>query len=263
MKGLLTAFCLFLYTVVFAQSDDKLFGPANAPKPRKGFIINANGQFDMPAGDMAKRFGNSYRVGPAIMYKTFSNFLFGAKFDFIMGGKVKEDSLMINIRDKYSGQNTRLYEFINGSGQRIGVPVYERGYAVGLSFGKIFSFSKQHPDNGFTAIGTVGFIQHKINIFDKDKTVPQLRGNYRKGYDRLTNGGFGEVFIGYSYFGNNGLLNFTIGFDALVGVTQGRRDYLYDVMRADNQQRVDVLYGIRGGWYIPIFRRKSEDMMFE
>jgi hypothetical protein len=263
MKGLFTAFCLFLSAFASAQSDDKLFGPANAPKARKGFIINGNAQFDIPAGDMAKRFGYSYRLGPALMYKTFSNFIFGAKFDFIMGGTVKEDSLMINVRDKYSTQNTKVYEFINGNGQRIGVPVFERGYAVGLAFGKIFSFSKQHPDNGLTVMGTAGFMQHKINIFDKDKSVPQIRGNYRKGYDRLTNGAFGEAFIGYSYFANNGLLNFTIGFDALVGFTQGRRDYLYDVMRPDTKQRLDVLYGIRGGWYIPIFRRKSEDMMFD
>lgn len=263
MRGIFTVFILFLYTVSYAQSDDKLFGPSNAPKPRKGFIINANGQFDIPAGDMAKRFGLSYRVGPAIMYKTFSNWLFGAKFDFISGGKVLEDSLMINIRDKYSTKNTRLYEFINASGQRVGVPVYERGYAVGICFGKIISFSKQHPDNGLTIMGSAGFIQHKINIFDKDKTVPQIKGNYRKGYDRLTNGGYGEVFLGYTYFAKNGLLNFTIGFDALVGFTQGRRDYLYDVMRSGRDNRIDVLYGIRGGWYIPIFRRKSEDMMFE
>lgn len=263
MKGVLTAFYIMLTVSAFAQSDDKLFGPADAPKPRRGFILNGNAQFDIPAGDMAKRFGYSYRVGPGVMYKTFSNFMFGAKFDFISGGQVKEDSLMINIRDKYSAKSTRLYEFIDGSGRRVGVPVYERGYAVGLVFGKIFSFSKQHPDNGFTVLGTVGFIQHKINIFDRDKTVMQLRGDYRKGYDRLTNGAFVEAYAGYTHFSKNTLLNFTIGLDGLFGFTQGRRTYLYDVMRPDTKQRLDILFGVRGGWYIPIFRRKSVDMFFE
>lgn len=260
---LLTLFCLWLVLSAAAQNKEKLFGPGEAPKPRKGFILNGMGSFDIPGGDMAKRFGYSYRVGPAVFYKTTTNWIFGAKFDFIMGGTVKQDSLMINIRDRYSGYSTHLYEFINFNGQRVGVPVYERGYAVGLAFGRIFSFSKLHPDDGITVLGTAGFMQHRINIFDKDKTIPQLRGDYIKGYDRLTNGSFIEAYVGYSHFSNNKLVNFTIGFDALFGFTQGRRDYLYDVMRPDNQKRVDILYGIRGGWFIPIFKRKSEDLLFE
>jgi hypothetical protein len=258
----ITLLLLLVTTVVSAQNKDVLFGTGEV-KPRYGFILNGNAQFDIPAGDMAKRFGYSYRLGPAVLYKTSSNLLFGAKFDFIMGNTVKEDSLMINIRDKYSGYNTHMYEFIDNSGQRVGVPVYERGYAVGVCFGKIFSLTKLHPDDGITLLGTAGFIQHRINIYDKDKSVEPLRGSLLKGYDRLTNGGFIETYAGYTHFAKNGLLNFAIGFDALFGFTQGRRDYLYDVMRPDAKQRLDILYGIRGGWFIPIFRHKSEDILFE
>jgi hypothetical protein len=156
-----------------------------------------------------------------------------------------------------------LFEFINIDGQRIGVPVYERGYAVGLAAGKIFSHSKSHPDNGIMVLTTAGFMQHRINIFDKDKTVMQLRGDYLKGYDRLSNGLFLEQFIGYIYFSNNKLINFNIGLDIMAGFTQGRRDYLYDVMRPDHAKRLDLLYGVRAGWFIPMFKRHSEDLMFE
>ena len=100
-------------------------------------------------------------------------------------------------------------------------------------------------------------------FFDKDKAVPQLRGAYLKGYDRLTNGAFIEEYAGYTYFSKYQLVNFTIGLDALVGFTQGRRDYLYDVMRPDNAKRIDILYGLRAGWFIPMFKRKSEDLLFE
>ena len=255
-------FLLFTVSAI-AQNKDKLFGAPEPPKPRKGFILNGSASLDIPAADMAKRFGLSYRIGPDILYKTSSNWLFGAKCDFIFGGTVKQDSLMINIRDKYSGQSSHLYEFINGSGQRVGVPVYERGYTIGLQAGKIIPFKEQHPDNGLLLLTSVGFIQHKIDIFDKDKSIAQINGNYLKGYDRLTNGIFIEEYAGYTYFAKNGLLNFTIGFDFLAGFTQGRRDYLYDVMRPDAKQRLDILYGIRGGWFIPIFKRKSEDILFE
>jgi hypothetical protein len=257
-------FVLFLLIAASAraQDKDKLFG-TEAPKPRSGFILNGNADFDIPAADMAKRFGDSYRLGPAVLYKTTSNWIFGAKFDFIMGSKIKQDSLMINITDRYSAKSGGLYEFINNSGERIGIPVYERGYAVGITAGKIIVLNKMHPDNGLMLLATGGFIQHKLDIYDKDKVVPQLRGVYLKGYDRLTNGAFVEGYAGYTYFSKFQLVNFTIGIDALFGFTQGRRDYLYDVMRPDNAQRLDILFGLRGGWFIPIFKRKSEDLLFE
>ncbi len=258
-----TVFFLLVTLSAWGQDKEKLFGPEEVVKPKHGFILNGNADFDIPAGDMAKRFGLSYRIGPAVLYKTESNWVFGTKFDFILGSKVKEDSLMINIKDKYSGSGGSVYEFINNSGERVGIPVYERGYAVGLSAGKIIPFKKSHPDNGLMLLTTVGFIQHKIDIFDKDKAVPQIQGKYLKGYDRLTNGAFVEEYAGYSFFSKYKLINFTLGIDALFGFTQGRRDYLYDVMRADNAKRMDILFGIRGGWFIPMFKRKSEDLIFQ
>jgi hypothetical protein len=262
-RRLFTLLFLLSSVVAFAQSKDELFGPAVRPASRHGFILNGNASFDIPAADMAKRFGVSYRIGPAVLYKTNSNWLIGAKFDFIAGSVIKQDSLMINITDRYSAHSGNLYEFINNGGERIGIPVYERGYAVGLQVGKIIALSKHAPDNGITLLTTVGFLQHKINIYDKDKSVSQLSTSLLKGYDRLTNGAFVEEYVGYIFFSKSKLLNFTLGLDALFGFTQGRRDYLYDVMRTDNAQRLDILFGIRGGWFIPIFKRKSEDMSFE
>jgi len=261
MRLRLFVILFFLQATCFAQ--DGLFGPAEKKEPRHGFMLNGNGSYDLSAADMGKRFGNSFRLGPAILYKTTKNWLFGAKFDFIVGKNVFEDSLMINIRDKYETYSKNLYEFINNDGQRIGVPVYERGYATGISAGKIFQVKKSQPDNGITILTTVGFMQHRIDIFDKDKTVMSLRGQYLKGYDRLANGMFVEQYLGYIYFSKSRLINYTIGLDFMAGFTQGRRDYLYDVMRPDNAKRLDILTGIRAGWFIPMFKRKSEDMMFE
>ena len=258
--------CLLLLILsansAIGQDKSKLFGNTVIPKSKKGFILTGNASFDFPGADMSKRFGLSYRVGPGFLYKTESNWLFGAKFDFILGNLIKEDSLMCNIVDKYSKPGGADYEFINQDGQRIGVPVFERGYATGISVGRIFNTNKYHPDNGIMTVVTAGFMQHKINIYDKDKSVRALRDDYLKGYDRLTNGGFVEGYVGYVYFSGSHLINFTLGVDALFGLTQGRRDYLYDVARPDNAQRLDILFGLRGGWFIPIFRRKTEDMLF-
>lgn len=251
--------CLLLCAMAcsaFAQTDG-LFGPKPQAPARAGWLIGVNGDFDIPAADMAKRFGLSSRIGPDILYKTKTNWMIGPKVDFIFGGKVKQDSLMYNIMDMYGGN-----EFINNSGEREGVPVYERGYLIGMQVGKIITLSKANADNGLLLMATAGFIQHKIDIYVKDKDIPQLAGNYLKGYDRLTNGIFTEGYAGYNYMARSGMLNFHIGLDAAFGFTQGRRPYLFDVMHSGLDKRLDILFGIRGGWYLPIFKRKSEDILF-
>lgn len=263
LSGAILTFCIAILTTRTARAQEDLFGPTEHKESRHGLILNGNIGMDLPGGDMAKRFGLSYRIGPALLYKTTSNWLFGSQFDFIVGRDIKQDSLMINIRDKYATVDRGVYEFINNDGERIGVQVYERGYAVGLSAGRIFSTNKNAPDNGFTILTTAGFVQHKINIFNADKSIMSLRGHYLKGYDRLANGWFIQQYAGYSFFSKSRLINFTLGVEAMVAFTQGRRDWLYDVMRPDHTKRTDMLFGVRAGWFIPMFKRKSEDMMFE
>ena len=253
---------IFSFSAI-AQDETKLFGPTEAPRTKTGLIFCANGDFDIPAGNIAKEFGPSYRAGPGLLYKTNKNWIFGLKCDFILGNIIKQDSLMINIVDKYSAHSGNLYEFIDQDGQRIGIPVYERGYAAAFQAGKIIPTNKERPDNGIMLLTSAGFMQYKLDIFDKDKAVPQLQGQYLKGYDRLTNGVFVEEYGGYIFFSKSRLVNFTLGLDALIGFTQDRRTYLYDVMRSDNTNRLDMLFGLRGGWFIPTFKRKSEELNFQ
>lgn len=255
MNRLILTVILIVSAAFNAQAQKDVFGATKAPA-RNGFVFAVNGNFDIPAGDMADRFGLSYRLGAAIFYKTKSNWMFGPKVDFILGNKIREDSLLVNMMDANS-------TILNNAGQRIGVRIYEQGYMVGLQAGKIFNLSKTNADNGIMALTSVGFMQHRINVFDRDKSIPQIRGDYRKGYDRLSNGLYVEEYICYNYFAPNSMINFHIGLDITAGFTKGRRDFLYDVMHTDNASRVDILFGIRGGWYIPIFKKKSEEYFFE
>lgn len=247
---------LFLFiTSNRANAQDDLFGEKKTTT-NKGFIIGVNFHLDFPSADMAKRFGNSIRVGPSIQYKTTNNYFIGFSWDFLNGGNIKEDSLLCNITDA-SGQ------VLNQAGQKIGLSVLERGYTTGLQFGKLFNVSKHNGDNGILWMNTLGFIQHKINIYNKDNAVPQLKSDYLKGYDRLANGWFIEEYLGYAVFAKNELINFHVGISCLLGFTQGRRDNWYDVMRPGNEKRTDVLMGLHIGWYIPIFHRENTEFSFE
>lgn len=256
MKRFLSVF-VFLFSLALsarAQQDDALFGNVDKPKVKQGFVITMNGNFDLPAADMADRFGTSYRIGPSVWYKTKDNWIFGVKFDFINGSIIREDSFLINIY-KEGG-------VLNQDGFRTGLNVYERGYDVCLQGGKILNVFGSTA-GGLLLLTSAGFIQHKIRVYDSDETVTPILGDYRKGYDRLANGILLEQLVGYNYFSPNNLFSFYVGFNFSAGFTQGRRDFLFDVKRPDTDSRVDILYGIRAGLHIPIFKRKSDEIYFK
>lgn len=223
---------------------------------RGGFLLGANTAFDIPAGDLKNRFGSSYRIGASVHYKTKNNWLFGTKFEFNNGDKINEDSLFNGIKDDKG-------TFININGQRLGINTYRRGYMTGIEIGKIFNLNSANKDNGILIMTGIGFMQHKILIQDKGESILPLRGDYRKGYDRLTNGIYLEQYAGYMHLSKNALVNFHIGLNIALGFTEGRRNYLFDVQRPGLDNRLDILYGIRAGWFLPIFKHKSEEIFFD
>jgi hypothetical protein len=164
--------------------------------------------------------------------------MFGLKTDFLFGKQINEPGFLSNL----------LYEdgtLLSSSGIRSHTIPLERGYVAALEAGRIFKTSSKNPNDGILALTSLGFIQHKIFISNKSKDIPQLDGEYLKGYDRLANGISIEEFVGYTHFSYPDMFNFTIGINILAGFTQGRRDYLFAL------------------WYGPLFRRKSEDYYFE
>jgi hypothetical protein len=210
---------------------------------------------DIPGADMSKRFGLSYRLGLALQYKTDRNFVFGLKGELITGNNIQEDSLLSNAYTSQGGVITQLGEVLK-------VGIFERGYLVGFQAGKLFPLSAQNVNSGITTLFSAGFMQHKIKLFDRDNSFPQLRNGYDKGYDRLTNGLYIENFTGYLYHAKNKAINFYAGINMVMGFTKGRRDYLYDVARADDASRKDILMGIRLGWILPIYKKIVEDTYY-
>lgn len=249
---------LLTTAIACAQSDDDLFGTGEVGPRRKGFIIGFNAGVDVPAADMADRFGLSARVGPSLLYKTTNNWLFGVKGDFLFGSQIREDSLLINVRDDEG-------LFLDNSGQRTGAAINERGYTLGLQAGRIFGLTPQADagGRGILAMLGAGFIQHKILFYNQQQSVAQIRGEYRKGYDRLTNGLYAEAFGGYNHFSKKGFFNFYLGLNVLAGFTEGRRDYLFDVQRSGRDKRLDMLIGLRGGLCLPLWKKRSEEIFFE
>jgi hypothetical protein len=250
---LLLLFVLTANIHVFAQDD--LFG-GEKKEVKHGFMVALAVGLDFPIADMAVRFGTSNRIGTAIYYKSEKNWMFGLKTDFIFGRQINEPAFLSNLL--YSDAT-----LLSSSGFRTHPVALERGYVIAIEAGKIFKIVSKNPDNGLLCLTSVGFLQHKIFITTKPTNIPQLDGDFLKGYDRLANGLSIEQFVAFNHFSKTGAANFSIGINALVGITQGRRDYLFDEMKPGNDKRLDILIGIKGNWYITLFRRKSEDYYFE
>lgn len=204
-----------------------------------------------PAGDLETRFGVNSSVGLSVTVKRKSGWMFQADGSFIFGSKINEPGLFSNL--------TTDKGFIIGRDGFYGdIRVFERGYYLTLSAGKLFPVKKPNPNSGFYFTAGAGFIQHKIKIQDKKNSVPSLQDEYLKGYDRLTNGIVIRETAGYLYTGNNRLVNFFGGIELLQGFTQGRRSYQFDLMKADDAKRIDLLFSLRVGWILPLYREAPE-----
>lgn len=213
--------------------------------------IGINYAYMIPGGDLAKRFGNNSSVGGSVTLKHRNHWTLTVDGQFIFGNKIREDGIL-------NGISTNDNKIIGVDGAYADVRMYERGYHFSANLGRIFTFKKPNPNSGIWLTAGAGFLQHKIRIEPIGNTVPELSKQYRKGYDRLTNGLELREFIGYTYFGRKKLINFYVGFEFIQAFTSNRRDFNFDTRTHDDKQRTDLLYGLRAGWVLPLYKRPPE-----
>jgi hypothetical protein len=205
----------------------------------------------VPAGDMVKRFGNKSAVQLSFDFKTKYNWVLGFNGSYLFGKDIRE-SLFDSIA-------TPSGAIINDKGEFADVRLYERGFTVSGTIGRLISFKKPNPNSGLIINVGFGFIQHKIRIETIGNNVPQLSKQYKKGYDKLTNGFLLSESIGYLYLSNNRLANIYFGLNCMQGFTQSRRSFDYDLMKPDTQKRLDVLVGARIAWILPLYKKAPQE----
>ncbi len=249
----LSAFLFSLFYSASAQNvkDSSLFFP----------MIKFSYAFQIPGGDLAKRFGHNSNVGLNFSIKTKKNWIYGANGSFFFGDRIKENGILDSMKTSTSsGPNTGF--IIDQNGHPATVRLFERGFTISLHVGKIFNVLAKNKNSGLIIYGGPIFIRHKIKIDDIGHQSPQLVKEYLKGYDRLT-AGFGvNEFIGYVYLGNKRMLNFFCGFEFTQAFTKSQRSYDYDLMKADTEKRIDLLYGIRVGWILPIYKKTPQQFYY-
>ncbi len=214
-------------------------------------MIGATFNYELPGGDLSKRFGNNYAIGGVFQWKLQSNWIIGIEGSFIFSDDVRENHILDNFK-------TADGNIIDGSGQYGLVLLYERGLKFMLKGGKIFPLFGPNKNSGLLTTVGAGYLQHRIKIDTPGSPIPYLEGEYLKGYDRLTNGFAVTEFIGYLYFGNKRLVNFFAGLECTQGFTKGRRAMNFDTGLTDHANRTDLLFGFRAGWVFPLYKRAAD-----
>lgn len=213
---------------------------------------------NLTGGDLADRYGLTNTLGGFAGYKTKRNWILGLDGNYIFGNDIRIDGLLENLRDE-SGNIT------NTSGGPAIVLLFNRGFHINGSIGKVFPILSPNPNSGIMVQLSAGYLWHKLRIETQEDDVPQLQGDYLKGYDRLTIGVNTAQFIGYSFMANQGIYNFYAGFYFQQGFTQNQRTEFWDFPGYEVPQdlRTEFLYGFRVGWLIPIYKRQPKEFYFD
>jgi hypothetical protein len=204
-----------------------------------------------PGGDMSDRFGFVNGIGLSYTYKHKSNFLFKLSGEYLFGTEVKETHLLDMLK-------TNTGYLIDGMGYLNPVSLNMQGFDFFLNAGKIIPWLGPNKNSGILLELGGGFLQHQI-IFDyvSDEIV-QIEGDYRKGYDRLTNGFALRQHLGYISFSNNNFLNWNFGIDFIEAFTKCRRDWSFDTMEKDDKSRLDLMIGITLQIKLPFYPKATE-----
>lgn len=234
---------IFIFLIMCTGVRNLHAGSADSISTLSAISLSYDYQF--PFADMGKRFV-SYSM-PMLTYDVHhkSGYVFSLSAGYMYRDSVKENGLLSQIeKDGY---------LLDGSGQIVNVFLFQRGYTLSAKISKKFNLGS--PKIYLLAGMGAGFMQHKILLYSKDFYLPQVQGEYAKGYDRLSNGFMLQqsLLLVHQPRGRSYLL--FAGLNALQGFTQNRRSYNFDTMGPDLSKRKDFSIGLQFGFSI-IFNRK-------
>jgi hypothetical protein len=205
--------------------------------------------FHFLSGDISDMYGNSSTIGAGLGYKLDNNIYFGLEYSYLFGGKVKNgDEILQDIL-------TEDGQLIGQGGEYAIFQYMQRGHIIWAQVGKIFPVFSPNPNSGILIKLGAGFTQHRMDVSVQENTAPQVKDDYKYGYDRLTRGFGLNQFIGYQYLGDSRIWNFYGGLDFSQAWTKNVRDLNFDTRQKDNSQHLDLYFGFKIGWIIPFYRQ--------
>ena len=209
----------------------------------------------LPIGKLAERFGDNSAISFSFMQEKENNIFYGVQGSYLFGNNVKDTTIFDNIA-------TSTGAIIGADGKYANVNLMERGFDAHLFIGYALHLNKQNLSGLYFSAG-IGFLQHQIFIDTKNQNIPQLNEEYKKGYDRLTNGMSSKWEATYRYYDKSGNFQIYAGINMTLAYTSMRREYQFDNMKyIPKIKNWDKLAGMKIGVIIPIHRKNEEEFHY-
>jgi hypothetical protein len=252
LRFLFTFLYCFFWGAFYAQ-DSK----TEVKKPDRAVLITPSISTQFAGGDFSDRFGTSFTAGLGAGIKTSQNWIFSIDAQFMFGSDVK------NVDQMLASIYTENENILNQTGNSAQLSVFQRGfYGIG-EISKVFHQIGVNPNSGPSISVGAGFINHWIQFNNAGNDSPQIIEEYEKGYDRYSGGFLLKQSIGYIYLSPNRRVNLKISFELLQAFTTNYRAFNYDTGMEDTNQHLDLLYGIRVNWYLPIYEKQIDQFYYD
>lgn len=197
----------------------------------------------IPAADFQERFGAHFALGTNFSIYSKKRNVLSFHYQFLFGSRVKED-VLTDLRAPDGS--------IISNGLVPSYPLLKlRGHEMKLLFGKWVKIPSQHEQGMLLQLGP-GYLRHHIEIDEGADPIPQLLGEYSKGYDRLSAGWGVSSVIGYQYISEDRGISFHVNLSAAWFRTKSLRSFNLDTFMQTDDNRQDINFGIQAGWIFPI-----------
>lgn len=206
----------------------------------------------LPLGNLREWFKPNLSVGTGVTIKTKNNWTFEVNFNYMFQSNLRDTSAAFlgDMVDEYG-------RIMDGNGMKATLYLEGRYWNFGAGIGKIIPVNRW-KNSGIWLKYNAGYFGHKIRINDYDHQIPQLLDDYVKGYDHRSSGFAMNEFIGYLFIQKNRLLNFYGGIEFYQMWTKPNRNYIfYEGPTADLKYKFSGLIGLKIGWNIPLYEKKS------
>ncbi|MDR1112843.1 MAG: hypothetical protein LBL18_03680, partial [Bacteroidales bacterium] len=244
-KILILVFIALLCRNVQAQSQFYDTGKPTTDTATTMVMIGANFSTLFPFGMMRDTFKLNLNLGGLLMVKTKTNWTFDLNFNYFFASDVRHpNTVLSNLVDENG-------IILDGNGLQSTIYMEGRFWHIGAGFGKIIPFDRWR-NSGLWLHCDFGYFEHKIRIKEPDDAVPQILGDYLKGYDQKSGGFSMSQFVGYLFMRRNRVGNFYIGIEVYEMWTKPLRNYIFNVGHTNNiKPAFSCMVGGKLGWFIP------------
>lgn len=227
-----------------------------ADSTTQGWLFHLTTSYHLKGGDFSSYLGPNFGIGGDLQYKLKSNWTISA------GGRYQ---FADNLRDGnriFGNLLTDNGELLALNGQYSFARFRERGWNAGVDVGYIFDRFGHNRNSGLYVSAGVGYNSHWIDIRNQENNTPQVQGEYLKGYDRRTEGVLTRQYVGYMFAGSQRRINFTIGFEFMQGFNRNLREFNYDTRMPDLDSKLDLYYGVRFSWFLPVYDQNAQKFYY-